>query len=364
MIHLISQEVRKGYTSEQARQDRLVLTALELVPSDLDLYQVINALLEEQAAGLYDPDDETLYVANLLEGDGLGPLEKSVFVHEYTHALQDQYFDLEALGMGGQETSWDEDQLQAIQSLVEGDATFTMQQYMTTHLKPLEILQLIWEAVGVDQEALDRAPAYLRESLLFPYQDGLLFVQNLYQRGGWSTVDLAYSNLPQSTEQIMHPERYPHDMPQVVTLPPLGDTLDSDWQLVSESVLGEFNLRAYLDIHLPRSQAEKAADGWGGDQYAVYQNVISEQVFLALLLAWDSEAEATEFVTIYWEYAQDRFGDDPDQAEGDAHARWIGAHDVLLLASSIAPGQPTRTLIVLAPDEGLAERAVQEFPGF
>lgn len=362
MSQLIFQKLEEEYAPAEARQDQLVLATLELIPPDLDLYQLINALLGEQVAGLYDPEDETLYVVTF--SGGMGPLEKSTFAHEYAHALQDQYFDLEALGMGGEETDQDDDQLQAIQSLVEGDASFIMQQYMGTHLKPVELLRLIGEAASIDQEALNRAPRYLRESFLFPYQEGLLFVGKLYQEGGWPAVNAAYTHPPQSTEQIMHPERYPHDMPQVVTLPPLTDTLGSGWQLVDEDVLGEFTLRAYLDVHLTRSRAAGAAEGWDGDRYAVYQNVGAEQMLLVLSLVWDNEVEAAEFVGAYQEYAEDRFGDGPHQTEGDARRWWMGEEDVLFLAWNTVPEELTRSLIVLAPDEALVERVLREFPDY
>lgn len=365
MAQLISKKLDEGYAPEEAHRDELVLTTLELIPPGLDLYQTMSALLGEQAAGLYDPDDETLYVSTFLEGNGrMGPLEKSTFAHEYTHALQDQYFDLEALGMGAAETDWDDDQLLAIQSLVEGDAALAMQQYMTAHLKPLELVKLIGQAVGMDQEALDRTPPYLRASLLFPYQEGLLFVGSLFQQGGWAMVNTAYTDLPQSTEQIMHPERYPHDVPQVVRLPSLADSLAPEWQLVGENVLGEFSLRAYLGTYLSQSQAAQAASGWDGDQYVVYQNATSQQALLVLLLAWDDEAEMAEFVTIYREYAQNRFGDDLTQTDGADRTWWTGKNDVLLLAQGAAPDGSTRALIILAPDKVLAERILQEFSVF
>jgi hypothetical protein len=360
MAQLILQELEAEYSFGEAQQDEVVLSTLELIPPDLDLYQMINDLLEEGVAGLYVPDDETLTV--VIFHDGMGPLEKSTFAHEYTHALQDQHFDLEALGMGSEETNRDDDQLTAIQGLVEGDATFMMQQYMSTYLTPVEMLGLIGEAMSVDQEVLNRAPRYLRESLLFPYREGLLFVTSLYQQGGWSATNAAYTHPPQSTEQIMHPERYP--TPQVVTLPPLTDTLGSGWQLADENVLGEFTLRAYLDVHLTRGQAAKAAQGWDGDRYAVYQNGGTGQDLLVLSLVWDSEAEAAEFVGAYLEYAQARFGDGPYRTDGDARMRWTGEEDVLLLAQRSDRDGPARTLIVLAPDETLVERVLREFPGY
>jgi hypothetical protein len=362
MAEFISQKMKKEYTPEEAAQDEAVMSTLELIPPDLDLYQMTNDLMEEQVAGLYDPDDKTFYVLTLK--GRIGPLEKAIFAHEYTHALQDQHFDLEALGLGSRKTGRDDDQLRAVQALVEGDASLAMQLYMQSNFTAGDILGLFGSAMSVNQQAFNRAPAYLRHSLTFPYEQGLIFALSRYQEGGWPAVDATYARLPQSTEQILHPERYPGDVPQIVSLPPLTGTLGSGWRLVDENVLGEFTLSAYLDVYLIQSQATQAAAGWGGDRYAVYRNADTGQTLMALLVAWDDGAEESEFATAYREYALERLDDAAAKPEGDNRTWWVGKKDALLLARSSAPGAQLYTLIILAPDEGTARRVLKAFPDF
>ena len=356
MGRLLAQKLEEEYPQEEAEQDAVVLATLELIPPDLDLYRMITEMLDEQVAGLYDPDEGVFYLVSF--SGRLGALEKATFAHEYTHALQDQHFDLKALGFGQEAPDKDDDQLQALQALVEGDATFTQQQYMTTYFSATEVLSLLRQSLAVDQEVLNQAPPFLRESLLFPYQDGLRFVQTLYLRGGWSAVDAAYTTPPRSTEQILHPERYPEDTPQVVTLPPLTDTLGSGWHLVDENVLGEFTLRAYLDVHLPRSQAAQAAEGWDGDRYAVYRDKATDRTVLVLGIVWDDVAEMTEFEEAYRAYAADRFGEATPSVEGESWVGWEGEADFLLLAQNWEGAEGPETLVVLAPDRAMAERVL------
>jgi hypothetical protein len=362
MAEFISQKMKKEYTPEEAAQDEAVMSALELIPPDLDLYQMTNDLMEEQVAGLYDPDDKTFYVLTLK--GRIGPLEKAIFAHEYTHALQDQHFDLEALGLGSRKTGRDDDQLRAVQALVEGDASLAMQLYMQSNFTAGDILGLFGSAMSVNQQAFNRAPAYLRHSLTFPYEQGLIFALSRYQEGGWPAVDATYARLPQSTEQILHPERYPGDVPRIVSLPPLTGTLGSGWRLVDENVLGEFTLSAYLDVYLIQSQAAQAAAGWDGDRYAVYRNADTGQTLMALLVAWDDGAEESEFATAYDKYALERLGDAAAKPEGNNRTWWVGKKDALLLTRSSAPGAQPYTLIILAPDEGTARRALKGFPDF
>src|SRR5207248_10556144 len=78
---------------------------------------------------------------------------------------------------------------------------------------------------------LDQAPRVLRESLLFPYQEGLNWTRALYKRGGWQEVSQAFQTLPRSTEQVMHPEKYfAHEAPVKVTLPDITSLLNTDSQ--------------------------------------------------------------------------------------------------------------------------------------
>jgi len=362
MAEFISQKMRKEYTPEEADQDEAVMSALELIPPDLDLYQMTNDLMEEQAAGLYDPDDKTFYVLTLK--GRIGPLEKAIFAHEYTHALQDQHFDLEALGLGSRETGRDDDQLRAIQALVEGDASLAMQRYMQSNFTAGDILGLFGSTMSVNQQVFNRTPAYLRHSLTFPYEQGLIFALSRYQEGGWPAVDATYARLPQSTEQILHPERYPGDVPRIVSLPPLTGTLGSGWRLVDENVLGEFTLSAYLDVYLIQSQAAQAAAGWGGDRYAVYRNADTGQTLMVLLVAWDDSAEESEFAAAYQEYALERLKDVLPRTEEPGRTWWVGKKDALLLARSSAPGARPYTLIILAPDEKTAQQVLRALPDF
>src|SRR4029453_1350604 len=145
---------------------------------------------------------------------GLEPYARIILAHELTHAVTDQHYDLtkadRLAAAGGHE-----DELAAYSGLVEGDAPLLMQRYLAERLPPREQADA---AVAVARDVTpmrDAAPAAVRESMLLPYQEGLRFVQALYQRGGWAAVDRVYRDPPTTTEQLLHPEPYlrPHDPP-------------------------------------------------------------------------------------------------------------------------------------------------------
>ena len=120
-----------------------LLKGLGLLPQDANLGDLYVKLLGEQVAGLYSPDDKQLYVVS--RSGKLGPTEKTTFAHEYTHALQDQNFDLGSLKL---DEVGEGDKGIAGLSLVEGDATLVMSLWQIQHLSQVELLQLLSESLS------------------------------------------------------------------------------------------------------------------------------------------------------------------------------------------------------------------------
>jgi hypothetical protein len=272
-----------------------LLKGLGLLPVDANLGELYVKLLGEQVAGLYSPDDKQLYVVS--RSGKLGPTEKTTFAHEYTHALQDQNFDLGSLKL---DEVGEGDKGIAGLSLVEGDATLVMSLWQIQHLSQADLLQLLGESLNPEVTAsLDAMPKVLQESLLFPYTAGLSFVQALQASGGWDAVNGAFRDPPASTEQVLHPEKYAsHEAPVDVTLPAdLPAKLGSGWTKGLEDTLGEFQLKVWLDQAGGGSggpSADTAAAGWGGDRVMLLDGPNGARA-IALKTAWDSAADASEF---------------------------------------------------------------------
>src|SRR5256714_9445499 len=199
----------------------VTLKKLGLVPQDFQYRALMTRLLTEQVAGYYEPKTRQFHLADWIDIDG----QKPIMAHELTHALQDQHFDLRRF------EHWpkgDSDAELAAHALIEGDATLAMVMYISSN--PMRALTFIKSAtaMGVNTKELDQAPPAIRESLLFPYREGLNWTRAVYKEGGWSGISQAFTTLPQSTEQIMHPEKYlAHEAPVKVTLPDITSWLNS-----------------------------------------------------------------------------------------------------------------------------------------
>jgi len=304
-------------TPEEMHAAEVLLKVFGLAPKDFAYRSFLIKLLTEQVAGYYDPKAQQFYLADWIELEG----QKPVMAHELTHALQDQHFNLKRF------ENWpkgDSDAELAAHALIEGDATLAMTLYMAKN--PLVALAFI-RSLGAQEAASEQfkqAPRALRESLLFPYEEGSNWATALYKRGGWQMVSQAFTKLPQSSEQILHAEKYfSYEAPQKLTLPDFKNALGPTWKRVDYDVNGEWGCYLILDEFLnDTSESKQAAAGWGGDRFALYETGKPDQFFVAQLTAWDTPLDAQEFFSAYAKRTAKRYADAQEVKSDDGRLEW------------------------------------------
>jgi hypothetical protein len=298
---------------------------LGLFPERFDLRRSLSDLLAEQVAGFYDPKRKELCLVGRtsvgLERLAEGMLEMMTkiksedlyAVHELTHALQDQHYDLETLPI---EIEDNDDLAMAVKCVVEGEATYVMLDYLARAMGQ-SVDQLASGAAGGMMPISGKAgaaPEFLKQTLVFPYIAGLPFVQKVKKRGGWPKVSALYADLPASTEQILHPEKYlgeARDVPHVLRWGALASLPAGDWLLIESNVLGEFGIRVLLKGRKKDSPWARAAAGWDGDRYHVYQSKRdSGRLLLLWVSSWDTASDATEFADAYAARLNEDAGED------------------------------------------------------
>lgn len=270
-----------------------IFTTLGLLAPGTSLRSAYLDLESGQVIGYYSPDHDQLFLVS--QSGGVGPTQKVTYAHEFTHQLQDQNFDLAKLGLDAPDQG---DRGLARLALVEGDAVTTQTTWMTTELTPQELGQVIADASDpAAAAALARAPAVLRTTTLFPYTQGFTFVGRLMATGGTSAVDAAFADPPDSTEQVLHPEKYlTREAPVAVTIPgSIASAVGAGWAATAQDTLGELLLRTWLTIAgVPEEDATTAAAGWGGDRVQLLTGPHGE-VALAIVTRWDTAVDAGEF---------------------------------------------------------------------
>ena len=271
--------------SDLSVEDRL-FTLLGLLDPEVDLDELIADLLAEQVLGFYDGETRELVVAG---GEAeLSAVDKLTVVHELVHALTDQHFKFhersEALE---DQASYDE--LAALIALAEGDATYFELIYLTERLTFTEQLSIAGELLDFDTAVFDASPQFIQSDLAFPYETGYLFVQRLVSEGGIRAVDDAYLAPPDSTEQVIHPERFFADEPVLaIDLPP---TPVPGYEVYEEAGFGEWGLQLFF-VDDAAGFAAQVGDGWGGDDYRIM--TAGDDVLLVWRYRADREQDAVE----------------------------------------------------------------------
>lgn len=302
----------KDYTPEMAKQDADVLSAVGLLEPDFDLLQFYKDLYSEQIAGYYDSTTKEMYV---IGDEGFTGLERMTYSHEFTHVLQDQNYDLEnGMKLNDDYCETEAEYCAAVTALVEGDATLSEQYWFLRDSTDQDKNEVSDFQSSYKSPVYDSAPAYMKQDFLFPYQQGFTFVQSLYGDNKWKSIDAAYKNPPVSTEQILHPEKYPNEKPVIVNLPDLSSVLGDGWSEIDRSTMGEWYTSLILDsgidskFQLDESNATEAAAGWGGDTYVYYSNEASQAYVFAWQSDWDTTDDADDFFTQSREYGILRWG--------------------------------------------------------
>jgi hypothetical protein len=283
-----------------AAQARL-LERLGLLSAGTDLRQTLLDLNGGAVAAFYRPDTGSFYV--IARNEPFGPLDRVFVAHEYTHALQDQHFDLQGTRITDPAEG---DAALAQLAVIEGDATNTMLLWAQQNLTFNELLRVFASSLNqADQTSLANAPPILVRELNFPYLEGYTFAVSLQQQGGWPAVNQALQVPPASTEQILHPEKYlAHEQPVHVELPDVSAELGAGWSQVLQQTLGELDMQVLVAGNgqpsptpsgLPAgSPTAAAAAGWGGDRVYMWEGPGGTWA-IGWATAWDTPADADEF---------------------------------------------------------------------
>jgi len=352
-------------TESERRFENVAYEALMLVGADEDAVEVQRENLGAGVGGYYEPSTDSLVVVS--DDPDAVQFSEPVLAHELVHALQDQQFNL---------TRYDArtiDDANAENGLIEGDAGYVEAIYENA-------CDGVWsgtcrtDAGGQpSSDDLANVPLYLLSYQ--PYSDGPAFVQHLRGEGNWSAVDRAYDRAPNTSQEVMYPQRYPNETTQNLSAP--NRTADR-WEQLSvpgrpdygiagepalftmfvapafESGSNEFVepnefIQGGQNSLDPYDYSSEITDGWDGDRLTPYRNADNETGYV-WELAWESSGDAEEFASEYGDLLR-HYDADPVDGRADTYAldgEFEGAYSVQLNDSTVR--------IVHAPTvEGLRE---------
>jgi hypothetical protein len=292
-------EPAERYASEKSAE------ALGLIPKGFDFDTFMVELLTEQIAGLYDPKAQEFYIADWIPIDD----QRMVMAHELTHALQDQHYKIEDWVKAARPN---DDAELARESVLEGSAMAAMIDYLLLDkglsIKDVPDLDPSMMLGDLDDTpTMKKAPAFLRDSLIFPYMAGLSFSAAILKPNGWSAMPKVFTKPPLSTQQIMHPALYrTGKVPAVVTLPALDKVLGPEYAKLEDNVLGEFGWKEILQQFLDEPRSTPLAAAWEGDRYAVFEQKKTKHLVLVTRLQLSGEQQTARFFGQYSEALENK----------------------------------------------------------
>jgi hypothetical protein len=310
--------------AKRLQRGEIVLKKFGLLDHDFDLKPFLLELLTDQIEAYYDSKTKTV---NLLDWVDVEE-QKPVLAHELTHALQDQHVDLEKWSdQTPDEVSTNykddldhlaKDEMDtAREAVTEGQATAVM---MDNILKPMgksliedpEVVEYIKHQMAEpsDSPVMARAPLLLSESLVFPYREGLSFVQDVWMdKGQTSAFAGALDHPPSSTWEIINPREFEKAKAPVVPLMPnIHPLVDPVYKPYDIGQVGELDLHILTQLFGGEAASRDLTPAWDGGIYWAGQRLTAKtpaeqastkSVSLFYLSAWKSNQAATAFAQLY-----------------------------------------------------------------
>lgn len=295
----LEKRMKETTTPEEIRAEELTLKKFGLVPQDFDLAKNTVDLLTEQAAAFYDFHRKRLFITDWTPSMTREP----ALVHELAHALADQNVNLEKFIKQGRKS---DDGSTARLAVMEGQASWLMAEYLArkagqslaTSPAMLDMMAQGVESGASQYPVFGREPLYLRETLVFPYSQGLLFQNAVYQRSKQAAFEEVFRRPPESTQQILHPDKYFSGVePARPALPELGDA--HGYKRIADGTVGELDHAILLKQYCGAEDSKALAPHWRGGAYALLEHHSPERVVLLYAAEWDDAASAGRYFRMY-----------------------------------------------------------------
>lgn len=329
---LTTREAVEKYLVEKMNDDKdakrmerseIVLKKFGLLDRDFQLRPFLLQLLTEQIEAYYDSKTKTVNLLDWATPD----TQKPVLAHELTHALQDQHVDLDKWEDDTSEdvsrnVKEDNEHIQSDESdtareaVLEGQA---MAVYLDYALAPSgkslltapDIVDNVADTSDTsDSPVLARAPLVLKESILFPYQDGLKFEQTvLKDEGPAGAFAGVLDHPPNSSYEIMNPRAWLHRRKvPVLRMPDIHPLLDANYVPYDIGVMGQLDVRMLTELFGGQELSLALTPAWdGGIYYAVQSKKAKTEaeknstasVALFYLSQWKTPQAAHAFAGMY-----------------------------------------------------------------
>jgi hypothetical protein len=324
--NISDRELDKEFPGAKLRGYEELLAWLDLLPPHTDLKSAYANFLVDQVAGLYDSDTKEMCIPSSTTGvanagkkaaekklEAMAPvLDDIVLAHEFTHALEDQYWPMDVPEDHDPKASTDRGT--AHEFVAEGSATRQMIEAVPAQWggDSPDSYFLFWNLIhsGLGERTLKLAlssawkspdarapgvPETLARTEAMPYSFGYVFCTETLRQWGLDGLDYIYDHPPVSSAQVMHPSKCWewHDWPVQITLP---ETLPGGWTQLALDSVGEAGMAVLFGCQFENlNHGLYLARGWDGDHVALFGDPSGHHLLL-WASSWSSTSAAIRFV--------------------------------------------------------------------
>jgi hypothetical protein len=293
----VQEQIRDTVKPDEIHAEEATLKKFGFAPAEFDLRKTTIDLLTEQAAAFYDFKRKKLFISDWATVN----MRDVALIHELAHALADQNFSIKQfLAKAGD----DSEASLARQAVVEGQASWLMVEVAARRAgrtladedTARQYLNNDLDSPDEDYPVFNKAPLYLRKTLIFPYSEGGRFQQAVFLHDGTQAFARVFQTPPISSAQIIHPMQYfEHAGLQIPDLPkPLKHT-----KPFITGVMGELETRILIEQYAGADLAGELGPKLKGASYRIDESKPDHRLMLIYVSEWSDEAAASRYLAAY-----------------------------------------------------------------
>lgn len=305
-VELLDEEAFIKRLLEDAEEDRAdtekmeeLLGVLGLIESNGKLFDDLNKFLAEAVLGFYDPETDELVVRGL----EATPFVRLTLVHELTHALDDQVYNIDRQDL----LDADDERGLGFSALVEGSALSVESAYRKS-LSSAERSRATREEQRFGSDIELDISWVISDLIGFPYVVGEELVDTIVRHFGNKKLAAAFENPPSTSEQLLNPQLYIEGEGAIAVEPPPSDGTQIDQGSFGQYFLGLI----FTDVLDSQEEIDAATNGWGGDWYVAWRQ--GSQTCIRASFKGDTERDLDELGDAFDKWAKSNNDIEVDRA--------------------------------------------------
>ncbi len=293
----VQEQIRESVKPDEIRAEEATLKKFGFAPAEFDLRKTTIDLLTEQAAAFYDFKRKKLFISDWATVN----MRDVALIHELAHALADQNFSIKQfLAKAGD----DSEASLARQAVVEGQASWLMVEVAARRAgrtladedTARQYLNNDLNSPDEDYPVFNKAPLYLRKTLIFPYSEGGRFQQAVFLHDGAQAFASVFQKPPVSSAQILHPMRYFENTS--LQIPDLPKPLKHTKPFIT-GIMGELETRILIEQYAGADLAEQLGPKLKGASYRIDESKPDHRLMLLYVSDWSDEDAASRYLAAY-----------------------------------------------------------------